>query len=114
MTRPRSTRQPVTLVRSRIRTPAFLAPRASAWVRSVGLALASFGSQIAPTRSSVRISGHMVPASATEISCASRPWARAMSAVRRICIIRSALAATHSAPLWFQPLPRPTSASRPA
>ena len=35
-----------------------------------------------------------------------------MSAVRRSCTIRSAEAATQSAPLWFHPVPRPVSASR--
>ena len=58
VTRPRSRANPVTLVRSRIRTPRFRAPRARAWVMSDGLALASFGSQTAPTRPELSISGH--------------------------------------------------------
>ena len=56
-TAPSAARMPVTLVRSRIVTPLSRAPRASAAVRSVGLARPSPGSQIAPARSSVRMIG---------------------------------------------------------
>ena len=79
---------------------------------SDGLALASFGSQTAPTRPELSISGHLAAASATEMTCVSTPWAWAMSAVRSSWVIRSREAATHSAPLWFQPVPRPVFASR--
>ncbi len=56
-TRPSAVEIPVTLVRSRTFAPRLRAPLASADVRSVGLALPSPGSQIAPSRSSTRITG---------------------------------------------------------
>ena len=112
VSRPRSVTKPVTLVRSRIVTPACRAPLARAWVMSDGLALASFGSQTAPARSPAYISGQRSAASATGMMCASTPCAVAESTVRRSWTMRSREAATHSAPLWFHPVPWPVSSSR--
>ena len=74
------------------------APLASAMVRSVGLALPSPGSQIAPSRSSTRIAGQRDSASSGVIIEHSSPNASAVAAVRRSWVIRSSVRATITPP----------------
>ncbi len=112
VTRPSPVRKPVTAQSSTIRTPPWRAPLASAWAMSEGLAWPSVGSQAAPTRSDVSISGQRSFASAGDRRCISRPKLRAVVAWRLISIIRSALQASLRPPFIFQPLAWPVSASR--
>ena len=93
-TRPSSPRSIAdTAVSSTIRTPPWRAPRASAWVMSLGLAWPSVGRNAAPTTSSTRISGHRSRASAGLNRCISSPNERAVVACRLTSIQRSALQA---------------------
>jgi hypothetical protein len=84
---------------------------ASDIVRSVGLALPSPGIQIAPLRSSVRITGNRSPASRGVISCTSTPKLRASAACFFSTCQRAAVRATLTLPQAFQPVARPVSAS---
>ena len=102
---------PVTSTPSTSLAPRLRAPLASDMVRSAGLALPSPGIQIAPCRSSVRITGYRSPASLGVISCTSTPKLRASAACLRSTCMRSGVRATLTLPHCFQPVARPVSAS---
>ena len=63
-----------------------------------------WGSQAAPSKSSVRKSGHLSLAAAGPIKWASTPNSSAMAVVRRSWIMRSSEPATMRLPTCFQPM----------
>ena len=101
----------VTRVCSKMRAPPMRAPFASACVTSAGLTLASSGSQSAPSRSSVRITGYFRAASSIEMISQATPCARAADAMRLNSVTRSGVRATSTEPHCFQPVACPVSAS---
>ena len=82
-----------------MRAPPMRAPLASAAAVSLGLVWPSLGTYTAPTRSSVRISGHNSPASRGVMTTTSRPNERAIEAARVSSVRRSAVRATAILPL---------------
>jgi hypothetical protein len=94
-----------------ITAPPWRAPLASASVVSIGLVRPSRGSQSAPTRSSVRMSGQRRPASAGVITSTSTPKQRAIEARRESSCMRSAVRARLTLPGRRNPVACPVSAS---
>ncbi len=86
---------------------------ASDCVMSDGLACPSVGSQLAPIRSPVSISGHIRFTSTGEISSISIPKLRAVVASRRYSVQRSGVVASRRQPVIFQPVSSPVSAASP-
>ena len=101
----------VTRVCSKMRAPFMRAPRASACVTSAGLTLASSGSQSAPSRSSVRITGYFRRPRSIEMISQATPCARAAAWMRLNRVTRSGVRATRTEPHCFQPVACPVSAS---
>ncbi len=89
------------------------APFASDCVMSDGLACPSVGSQLAPTRSDVSISGHIAFTSSGESRCISMPKLRAVVASLRYSVQRSSFVASRRQPVIFQPVASSVSASSP-
>jgi hypothetical protein len=78
---------------------------------SDGDACPSDGMKVAPTRSPVSSSGHIVFASAGVSRCMSRPKEWAVVAWRRNSVQRSSFMASRRQPVSRQPVARPVSAS---
>jgi hypothetical protein len=102
---------PVTVTFSTMVAPPRRAPRASASVVSIGFVRPSPGIHTAPARSSVRMSGHSLPASSGEMGSTSTPKQRAIEAPRFSSIRRSAVRATLMLPQRRKPVACPVSAS---
>ena len=106
-----SIRKPVTRTPSTSVAPCIRAPLASERAMSDGLACPSVGSQLAPMRSEVSMSGHIRFTSSGGIRCISIPKLRAVVARRRNSVQRSGVVASRRQPVIFQPVSSPVSSA---
>ena len=113
VTAPSRWSMPVTTTSSNSRTPFVAAPAASAFAVCSGSASPSLGMWSAPTRSSVRISGHISPASRRLIGSTSIPKDLPSDAIFLSSSMRPSVRATVTLPDWRNPVGWPVSASSP-